>query len=345
MSLYGRVVRPTLFRVDPERAHEAAISAAAAAARGAHIAGPRPFSPPGAAREVMGIRFPNPVGLAAGFDKSARAVALWGALGFGFAEIGSVTALPQPGNEKPRVFRLTEDDALINRLGFNNDGAAVVAGRLARARRRAHRIPIGVNIGKSRAVPLAEAPADYSASLDRLWPHADYVAVNVSSPNTPGLRSLQDTDALDAILRRLLDLDAGKARAAPGGRRPMLVKLAPDLIDEQADEIVDLALDIGLAGLVISNTTIAREGLASSRAGEPGGVSGRPVRELSTAMIRRAAERARGRLAIIGVGGIFGPRDAVDKLDAGADLVQLYTGLIYRGPGLPRAIVAPLAAR
>lgn len=344
MSLYRRAVRPALFKVDPERAHEGAVWTAERIAAVARTAPWVPAAPSELAREVMGLRFPNPVGLAAGFDKSARAVAAWGALGFGFAEIGTVTARPQPGNERPRIFRLPEDRALINRLGFNNDGAAEVAGRLAAARRRRRRIPIGVNIGKSKVVPAEEAPDDYAACLDRLWPYADYVVVNVSSPNTPGLRDLQATRALGDIMRRLLDLDAEKARTASGGPRPMLVKLAPDLPDEEVDDIVDLALDIGLDGLVVSNTTLAREGLSAAAAGQAGGLSGRPLAARSSELVARVSDRAGDQLDIIGVGGIFTAADVREKLDAGASLVQLYTGLIYEGPGLVRSIVSELAA-
>ena len=281
---------------------------------------------PRLAQQAMGLRFPAPVGLAAGFDKSARAVPAWGALGFGFAEIGTVTALPQGGNPRPRLFRLPADEALVNRLGFNNAGAERVAERLARRRRGepGWDVPIGVNIGKSRATPAVSAPQDYARSAEALWPYADYLVVNVSSPNTPGLRDLQEVGALGAIL-------AAVAAVAP---RPLLVKIAPDLAPDDVDAVVDLALERGLAGVVVSNTTVAREGLRSPArlAAEAGGLSGRPLRGPSTALVRRVAARAAGRLTVVGVGGVFTADDAWEKLAAGASLVQVYTGFVYGGP-------------
>ena len=326
MNAYERLARPLLFRVDPERAHELTI---AALARGGpaldHAVGLR-VDDPRLRRTVFGLDFPNPIGLAAGFDKSARAVPAWGALGFGFAEVGTVTAVPQPGNPKPRVFRLPADGALVNRLGFNNDGASRVAERLARRALRAdpHPVPIGVNIGKSRSASPAAAADDYARSADALWPYADYLVVNVSSPNTPGLRDLQEAEALDRIL-------AAVAAVAP---KPLLVKLAPDLAPEAVDEAVDLALARGLAGVVVGNTTLSREGLRSpaNLAAEAGGLSGRPLRARSTELVRRVAERAAGRLAVVGVGGVFTADDVWEKLAAGASLVQVYTGFVYGGP-------------
>jgi dihydroorotate dehydrogenase len=326
MNAYERLARPLLFRVDPELAHELTI---AALARGGpaldHAAGLR-VDDPRLRRTAFGLDFPNPIGLAAGFDKSARAVPAWGALGFGFAEVGTVTAVPQGGNPRPRVFRLPADGALVNRLGFNNDGAARVAERLARRALRAdpHPVPIGVNIGKSRSTPAANAADDYARSADALWPYADYLVVNVSSPNTPGLRDLQEAEALDRIL-------AAVAAVAP---RPLLVKLAPDLAPEAVDEAVDLALERGLAGVVVGNTTLSRKGLRSPAplAAEAGGLSGRPLRARSTELVRRVAERAAGRLAVVGVGGVFTADDAWEKLAAGAALVQVYTGFVYGGP-------------
>lgn len=348
MTLYARVARPALFRLDPERAHELAI---ASAARGAPIAGVVAGRAPAdgrLARELWGLRFPTPIGLAAGFDKSARALSAWARMGFGFVEAGSVTAVPQPGNPRPRIFRLSEDGALINRLGFNNDGAAVVAERIARWRGGGGpHVPLGVNIGKSRDVGLEDAADDYAASLERLWTGADYVVVNVSSPNTPGLRRLQDAASLRVILERMLSVDAAKAAASGDERRPLLVKLSPDLGAEAADQVVDLALELGLAGLVISNTTLARDGLAAPAelAAHEGGLSGRPLRDRSTDMVRRARARAGDRLCIIGVGGVFNADDAWQKLAAGADLVQIYTGLIYGGPGTARRIARGILQR
>ena len=348
-GIYPSLVRPVLFRLDPERAHELAIAALAVASP---VLGRVARPPRGGGRleqDLLGLRFPNPVGLAAGFDKRARAVPAWPALGFGFAEVGTVTALAQPGNPRPRIHRLPADRALINRLGFNNSGAQATAATLARWRRRGllGRAPLGVNLGKSKVTEPDDAPADYARSLELLWSFADYVTVNVSSPNTPGLRDLQATgplgailDAMDAVARRMT---AGRAGAAP----PVLVKLAPDLAPEQIDAAVDLALERGLAGVIVTNTTLARDGLASPRelAGREGGLSGAPLRERSTAIVARVARRAAGRLVVVGVGGVFTADDAWEKLAAGAALVQVYTGFVYGGPGTARAICRGLLER
>jgi dihydroorotate dehydrogenase len=348
VSLYDALARPLLFRIDPERAHDMAIAALAASAPAAARATP----PDGGGRltqELMGLRFPNPIGLAAGFDKRARAVPAWGALGFGFAEVGTVTLLPQEGNPRPRVHRLPADRALINRLGFNNDGAVRTAARLADWERRGLRgaVPIGVNIGRSRDAPPERAAADYAGSLERLWPHADYVAVNVSSPNTPGLRELQAAGPLGEVLDAIDEVNRGLARARGGAPRPVLVKLAPDLEPAQVDAAVDLALERGLAGVIVANTTLSREGLRSPPllTSLEGGLSGAPLRERATALVRRAARRAGGALVVVGVGGVFTADDAWEKLTAGASLVQVYTGFVYGGPGTPRAIAAGLLER
>ena len=348
-GLYAAAVRPLLFRLDPERAHELSLALLSRAASAmARLPGP----PDGEGRleqRLLGLRFPNPIGLAAGFDKRARAVPAWPALGFGFAEIGTVTALGQPGNPRPRIHRLPADRALINRLGFNNDGAEDTAERLASWERRGllHGVPLGVNIGRSKVVPPERAAGDYAASLARLWPYADYVAVNVSSPNTPGLRDLQATGPLGEILDAVDEVNRGMARTRGPARRPLLVKLAPDLSDEQVDAAIDLALDRGLGGAIVSNTTLARDGLRSPAelTAHEGGLSGAPLRERSTALVRRVAERAGGRLVVVGVGGVFDADDAWQKLAAGASLVQLYTGLVYGGPGTARSIAAGLLAR
>lgn len=335
--IYRRLVRPLAFRLDPERAHELSITALRfGAPLLARLPSPLSVRDPRLERTVMGIRFPNPVGLAAGYDKSARAVGAWPGLGFGFAEMGTVTALAQPGNPRPRIFRLPDDRALVNRLGFNNEGAERVARRLESARRRGllGRIPIGINIGKSKATDLDRAAEDYLTSFGLLRPYADYLVVNVSSPNTPGLRELQDRDRLEEILSALVSANS------EGVPVPILVKLAPDLALPAVDEAVDLALSLGIAGLVVSNTTLSRDGLVSppAVAHEEGGLSGRPLTTRSTELIRHVARRAAGRLTIIGVGGVFDAEDAWQKLAAGAALVQVYTGLIYEGPALVRRI-------
>ena len=349
VSPYRALVRPVLFRFDPERVHELAIASLGLAAPVmARLARP----PDGGGRlsqELLGLRFPNPVGLAAGFDKRARAVPAWPALGFGFAEVGTITAHAQPGNPKPRIHRLPADRALINRLGFNNAGAEATAQTLGRWRRRGllGRAPLGINLGKSKVTEPEDAPADYARSLELLWSFADYVTVNVSSPNTPGLRDLQAIgplagilDAIDAVAERMV---AGRAGAAP----PVLVKLAPDLAPEDIDAAVDLALERGVAGVIVTNTTLSREGLASPQdlAGREGGLSGAPLRARSTAIVERVARRAAGRLVVVGVGGVFTADDAWEKLAAGASLVQVYTGFIYGGPSTARAISRGLVER
>lgn len=342
--LYPRLVRPLLFRLDSERAHRLAIGAAER--MGGLLRTPADCRDLRLGCDALGLHFANPVGLAAGFDKFAGAVHAWPRIGFGFAEIGSITRHAQPGNPPPRMFRLPADGAVINRMGFNNDGAVATAARLevARSAGRLGRHPLGVNLGKSKAAPPDAAVDDYVASLEALWPYADYVVVNVSSPNTPGLRDLQESSALGAILRGLGACNARRAAEASGCQRPLLVKIAPDLSDAQVDAVVDLALELEIAGVVVSNTTIGREGLASpaALASEEGGLSGRPVRARSTELVRRVARRSGGRLAVIGVGGIFTAEDAWQKIAAGAVLVQLYTGLVYRGPGVVERICSGL---
>ena len=297
---------------------------------------------------ALGLSFPGPVGLAAGFDKDARGTRGLAALGFGFVEVGTVTARAQPGNPRPRMFRLTADRALVNRMGFNNAGAAAAAARLSRARgRRARGGPVvGVNIGKTRAVPDADAAADYAASARAVAAVADYVVVNVSSPNTPGLRDLQAADRLRPVLVAVRSaLDA----AVPGRRVPLLVKIAPDLADADVDAVADLALELGLDGIIATNTTTSRDGLASPAAevaaAGSGGLSGPPLRARSLAVLRRLHARAGDRLVLIAAGGIETPDDAWERLRAGATLVQAYTAFVYGGPLWPRRMHAGLAAR
>jgi dihydroorotate dehydrogenase len=293
---------------------------------------------------ALGLEFPGPLGLAAGFDKDARATRGLGALGFGFVEVGTVTAQAQPGNPRPRMFRLSADRALVNRMGFNNAGAAAAAARL-RGRARARWGPvIGVNIGKTKAVPEADAAADYAASARAVAGVADYVVVNVSSPNTPGLRDLQAADRLRPVLvavREALDASAG------GRRVPLLVKIAPDLADVDVDAVADLALELGLDGIVATNTTVSREGLASPSsqvaAAGAGGLSGPPLRTRALEVLVRLRARAGDRLVLVAVGGIETPDDAWERLRAGATLVQAYTGFIYGGPLWPRRMHAGLA--
>ncbi len=301
---------------------------------------------------ALGLEFPGPIGLAAGFDKDARGVAGLAALGFGFVEVGTVTARAQPGNPRPRMFRLPADRALVNRMGFNNEGAGAAAARLRRLADVGRGglggrggVIVGVNIGKTKAVPDQEAARDYAASARAVAGVADYVVVNVSSPNTPGLRDLQAADRLKPVLvavREALD-------AAADHRVPLLVKIAPDLADADVDAIADLALELGLDGIVATNTTVSRDGLASSpaevAAAGAGGLSGAPLRGRALAVLRRLHTRAGDRLVLIAAGGIETGDDAWERLEAGATLVQAYTGFIYGGPLWPRRVHAGLARR
>mgnify|MGYP003575022193 CR=1 FL=1 len=280
--------------------------------------------------KVFGLTFKNPVGLAAGFDKNAEYIEDMSKLGFGFIEIGTVTPKPQPGNDKPRMFRLVNDSALINRMGFNNQGADVAAERLKHLKDR-NGLIIGGNIGKNKVTPNEEAVNDYIYCFHALYEHVDYFVVNVSSPNTPGLRDLQEKEPLKHILNTLQQLNLEKA-----SQKPILLKIAPDLTDSQLDDIVEIVMDTKIAGVIATNTTISRDGLRSDAelVKEAGGVSGAPLTKRSTEVIRYLSEKSGKAFPIIGVGGIHSAQDALDKLDAGASLVQVYTGFIYEGPGL-----------
>jgi dihydroorotate dehydrogenase len=288
-------------------------------------------------KEVFGLKFKNPVGLAAGFDKNAELISEMGALGFGFVEVGTVTPLPQPGNPKPRMFRLPEDSALINRMGFNNLGVDIAAARIAAYRNSlsAGQTPliIGGNIGKNKVTPNEDAVSDYIKCFDRLFDVVDYFVVNVSSPNTPGLRELQEKEPLMHILNTLQQRNNKN-----GISRPILLKIAPDLTNEQLDDIADIVKQTGIAGIIATNTTISRDGLTSVNKNETGGLSGRPLTKRSTEVISYLHKASTGAFPIIGVGGIHSADDAIEKLQAGASLVQLYTGFIYEGPGLIKRI-------
>jgi len=350
--MYRLLYRMVLRRVPAEAAHHAAFGLirAVAAVPGAASLLRRRLGPrdPVLRVRALGLDFPGPLGLAAGFDKDARGTRGLAALGFGFIEVGTVTARAQPGNPRPRMFRLTADRALVNRMGFNNAGAPAAAERLVLSRRRPGGPVVGVNIGRTRAVPEAEAAADYAASARAVAGVADYVVVNVSSPNTPGLRDLQAADRLRPVLvavRAALDAAAGTA----GRRVPLLVKIAPDLADADVDAVADLALELGLDGIIATNTTVSRDGLASSpaevAAAGAGGLSGPPLRARALAVLVRLRARAGDRLVLIAAGGIETPDDAWERLRAGATLVQAYTGFIYGGPLWPRRMHAGLAAR
>ncbi|RFZ82106.1 quinone-dependent dihydroorotate dehydrogenase [Mucilaginibacter terrenus] len=292
-------------------------------------------------REVFGVKFKNPVGLAAGFDKNAEMIAEMGALGFGFIEVGTVTPLPQPGNPKPRMFRLPADAALINRMGFNNLGVDVAAQRIAAYRNSLKpndkALIIGGNIGKNKVTPNEDAVSDYIKCFDRLFDVVDYFVVNVSSPNTPGLRELQEKEPLMNILNTLQQKNNKN-----GISRPILLKIAPDLTNSQLDDIADIVKQTGIAGIIATNTTISREGLTSLHKDETGGLSGKPLTKRSMEVIAYLHKVSGGAFPIIGVGGIHSPEDAIQKLNAGASLVQLYTGFIYEGPGLIKRILKAL---
>jgi len=343
--MYDFFFQTVLRRLDPERAHHLAVTVIRAIPALGLTTIARRFTRPRGDHSVhaLGLTFESEFGMAAGFDKDARSIrGLW-ALGFGHIEIGTVTAVAQDGNPKPRLFRLVDDRAVINRMGFNNGGAAAAAQRIARERRRRHRAIIGANIGKSRAVQVEDAVADYRASARVLAPVADYLAVNVSSPNTPGLRGLQDEAALRPLLVAVLE---------EAGSTPVLVKIAPDLDDGGIDAVCALALELGLAGIIATNTTIRREGLVSDpalvAAAGAGGLSGPPLKERALDVLRRVRAAVGDELCVISVGGIDTSDDAAERLRAGATLVQGYTAFLYRGPlwasrlvnGIPVSVTA-----
>ncbi|MFO1460635.1 MAG: quinone-dependent dihydroorotate dehydrogenase [Verrucomicrobiota bacterium] len=348
--LYRHIVRPALFLQESEPAHNRTLGALATASRfrPAVLLTSAILRPPDLPVRCFGLTFPNPVGLAAGMDKQGVAVPMWEAMGFGFSELGGVTWHAQPGNPPPRMFRVIPEEALINRMGFNNGGADALAQRLQdwRARSAWPGHPVGINLGKSKVTPLEKAPEDYGASFERLRDLADFFVVNVSSPNTPNLRQLQDRAALDEILSALQERNRS-GDGNPG--KPILVKVAPDLSFEALDEIVEVALRRNLSGIVATNTTITRPetsdpGLARLHA-EAGGLSGRPLRTRSTEIIRHLYRQTQGRLPLIGVGGITTAADAWEKVTAGASLIQVYSALVYEGPGLARNLVKGLRNR
>lgn len=340
--MYG-FIKKILFGFPPERIHYGVM-------RGLKVVNALPFGKnlldaccrpknTGLERKLWGLTFANPVGLAAGFDKDARFIDELSHLGFGFVEIGTVTPLPQPGNDQPRLFRLPEDEALVNRMGFNNEGVRAAAKRL---QKRRSNIIVGGNIGKNKLTPNEEAVSDYEKCFHALFDVVDYFVVNVSSPNTPGLRALQEKEPLKQLLHHLQMLNNQKQQP-----RPILLKIAPDLTNEQLDDIIEIVRETELAGLVATNTTISREGLQTPAAElekiGAGGLSGRPVRERATEVIRYIHRKSGGTIPIIAVGGIFTAADAQEKLDAGASLVQVYTGFIYEGPTIVKKICQGLS--
>jgi len=334
-NAYERLVRPVLFAIDPESAHHLAIGSLRIAS-GVDLALRllRCFHPAPNPKRLFGLDFLNPIGLAAGLDKNGLALPAWAAMGFGFIEIGTITAKPQPGNPKPRIFRFPEQHALINRLGFNNDGADVIAGRLRvlKQSERWPRAPVGINIGKSRVTELKDATADYLYSFRTLREFADYVVLNVSSPNTPGLRDLQSADALSELLVAI-------ARENLKPSKPIMVKIAPDLSPQQLEQIISVCETNGVAGIIATNTTLDHSSIPREQ-DQQGGLSGAPLREKSTGLVRQIVSRSK--IPVIASGGIMDGNSAREKIEAGAQLVQIYTGLIYRGPGLLREIAAAL---
>lgn len=346
---YDHLIRPWLFRQDSEHAHELGVKAMALLGRITPLCRFLEWTQRSSVASrpvrVFGLDFPNAVGLAAGFDKHAMAWPAAAALGFGHVEIGTVTAHAQPGNPKPRVFRYPSEEAVINRMGFNNQGAAAVAARLAgQPPRGARRIPLGVNLGKSKITEIEEAPQDYLASFAKLADYADYLVLNVSSPNTPNLRQLQDESRLRELLSAVTGANAERA-AKPGKQRvPILLKIAPDLTWPQIDAVLGVIAEYKLDGIIATNTTLARPGYFAT-VNEAGGLSGAPVRRRSTEIVNYISRATGGRLPIVGVGGITDTASAAEKLDAGASLVQIYTGMIYRGPFFAGEVARALTER
>ncbi|HAM73685.1 MAG TPA: dihydroorotate dehydrogenase (quinone) [Verrucomicrobiales bacterium] len=352
---YRNLIRPALFARESEAIHNQTLAILGWMSRRALFCEMAEsfYGAPPLPVDLWGLRFPNPVGLAAGMDKHAAAAPLWPSLGFGFSELGGVTAHAQPGNPSPRMFRAIPDQALVNRMGFNNPGAEAVAATLKgwkqAGRWPAH--PVGMNLGKSKVTPLEEAASDYAHSFRALHGLADFFVVNVSSPNTPNLRQLQDKAALGEILQTLqsVNRELASARTPATPLKPILVKVAPDLSFEALDEILELAAPCSLAGIVATNTTLARPSSTDDRVrsayAEAGGLSGRPLAARSTEVIRHLHRQTRGTLPIIGVGGIFSAEDAWEKITAGASLLQVYSGMVYEGPGLAAEIVSGLRLR
>ncbi len=339
-----RLIKPIFFKFDPENVHHFVVKRL----KWFHdyfpfgkniLRASFDFHVKGLEKEVFGIKFKNPVGLAAGFDKNGEYIEALSALGFGFIEVGTVTPLPQPGNDKPRMFRLQEDHAIINRMGFNNKGVDVMSEHLRLLKDVAPEIVIGGNIGKNKNTPNEDAVNDYIKCFDALFDVVDYFVVNVSSPNTPGLRALQEKEPLKELLNTLQQRNFKNEVS-----RPILLKIAPDLTNEQLDDIVEIVQETKIAGVIATNTTIDRSSLITKEPikNEMGGLSGKPLTQRSTEVIRYLSEKSNRSFPIIGVGGIHSSQDAKDKIEAGASLVQLYTGFIYEGPGLVKRICKAL---
>ncbi|WP_282124951.1 quinone-dependent dihydroorotate dehydrogenase [Marinifilum flexuosum] len=345
MSLYRLIIRPLLIQFDAEKIHKFTFSCLTLFQKITLI---RKISSlfftinhPALERELFGLKFPNPVGLAAGLDKNAEAFDMLGSMGFGFIEIGTLTPKPQDGNPKPRLFRFVNDKAIVNRMGFNNDG---VLEAIERLKRKKTNTIIGGNIGKNKVTSNELASDDYINCFEALYPHVNYFVVNVSSPNTPNLRALQDKEPLKDLLNKLMGLNKIKKKT-----KPILLKIAPDINEAQLDDIIEIVQDTKIAGIVATNTTISRDGLSYSEkeieAVGAGGLSGNPLKQKSTEVIRYIHQKSNGSIPIIGVGGIMTAQDALEKLDAGASLIQIYTGFIYSGPSLIKEINKALIRR
>jgi dihydroorotate dehydrogenase len=335
MQMYKTIIKPVFFLFSPERAHQILVTLLSMSFFRFFLSIFYNFQHPALIREFAGLSFRNPVGLAAGFDKEAELINGLSAIGFGFIEIGTITPMGQPGNPKPRLFRIPQDEGLINRMGFNNKGLESAIINLRKNRNKG--VLIGGNIGKNKLTPLEEAAEDYTKAFDALFPYVDYFVVNVSSPNTPNLRQLQDKGPLTEILGKLSRINRQKPTP-----KPVFLKIAPDLTDGQLDDIIEIVSETRVAGIVATNTTISRQGLTidQQRIDEigAGGLSGKPLTQRATEVIRYIYKKSEGRIPIIGVGGIHSPEDAIEKLNAGASLIQIYTGLIYEGPGLIKRI-------
>ncbi|WP_338193523.1 quinone-dependent dihydroorotate dehydrogenase [Flagellimonas marinaquae] len=337
--MYKFLIRPVLFLLDAEAAHHFSFSAIKLFSKlgfGGLFRSVFAMDDARLEREVFGVKFKNPVGLAAGFDKDAKLYNEFSDFGFGFVEIGTVTPKPQPGNPKKRLFRLLDDKAIINRMGFNNNGVFEAVEQL----KKKHRVIVGGNIGKNKVTANQDAIKDYLICFEALFEHVDYFVVNVSSPNTPGLRELQDKEPLTKLLKKLKSHNSKLAKKLNKKEKPILLKIAPDLTDDQLLDIISIVTDTQIEGVIATNTTIERTDLKSHLVltEEKGGLSGKPLTQRSTAVIRFLSEKSNKAFPIIGVGGIHSPEDAMEKLEAGADLVQLYTGFIYEGPGLIKKI-------
>lgn len=345
MSLYRSIIRPILLKFDPEAVHHFTFKCFKLFQKSALIrsivSAQFKVNDPRLERKLFGLKFPNPVGLAAGLDKNAEAFDFLGYMGFGFIEIGTITPIAQSGNPLPRLFRFINDKALVNRMGFNNEGVEEVIERL---RKKKTNVLIGGNIGKNKITPNKDATSDYIKCFEALYTHVDYFVVNVSSPNTPNLRELQDKEPLTKLLNDLMELNRSKEKP-----KPILLKIAPDVNRSQLDDIIEIIKETSIDGIVATNTTISRDGLSYPKDQidhiGAGGLSGQPLREKSTDVIRYIHEKSNGSIPIIGVGGIMSKEDALEKLEAGASLIQLYTGFIYEGPALIKAINKELLSK